>query len=117
MPDDRAAVAIRARQPAWAVNALACNALPALLERGDLARWRDGVAVLRRQLAGVLHAAGLRAEPSDACWVLVEAPGLRDRLAPRGVAVRDWASFGLPDHVRIAVPDDAGLTRLEEALR
>ena len=46
----------------------------------------------------------------------MKAPGLREHLAPRGVVVRDCASFGLPDHVRIAVPDDAGRARLEEAL-
>ena len=43
-------------------------------------------------------------------------PGLRDRLAPYGILVRDCASFGLPDHARIAVPGDAGLARLEEVL-
>jgi histidinol-phosphate/aromatic aminotransferase/cobyric acid decarboxylase-like protein len=37
-------------------------------------------------------------------------------LAPHGVLVRDCASFGLPDHVRVAVPDHGGLDRLEEAL-
>ena len=76
----------------------------------------DAVADLRRALVDGLTAAGLAPEPSDACWVLVEAPGLRDVLAPRGVAVRDCASFGLPDHVRIAVPDATGLDRLLEAL-
>ncbi len=64
----------------------------------------------------MLRGAGLDPEPSDANFVLVRAPGLRDRLAPHGVLVRDCASFGLPDHVRIAVPDDAGLARLEEVL-
>jgi histidinol-phosphate/aromatic aminotransferase/cobyric acid decarboxylase-like protein len=71
---------------------------------------------LREALVDGLVAAGLAPEPSDACWVLVEAPGLREVLAPRGVAVRDCTSFGLPDHVRIAVPDPAGLDRLLEAL-
>jgi histidinol-phosphate/aromatic aminotransferase/cobyric acid decarboxylase-like protein len=32
------------------------------------------------------------------------------------VVVRDCRSFGLPDHVRIAVPDGAGLERLDAAL-
>jgi histidinol-phosphate/aromatic aminotransferase/cobyric acid decarboxylase-like protein len=32
------------------------------------------------------------------------------------VLVRDCASFGLRDHVRIAVPDEAGLARLATAL-
>ncbi len=76
----------------------------------------ESSAALRAQLVGVLRAAGLAPEPSDANFVLVRAPGLRDRLAPQGVLVRDCATFGLPDHVRIAVPDERGLARLEEAL-
>jgi histidinol-phosphate/aromatic aminotransferase/cobyric acid decarboxylase-like protein len=104
------------RQPAWSVNGLVCAALPDLLETVDLPAWAAGIADLRGRLVKVLRDAGLDAEPSDANFVLVRAPGLRDRLAPYGVLVRDCASFGLPDHVRIAVPDDAGLARLEEAL-
>jgi histidinol-phosphate/aromatic aminotransferase/cobyric acid decarboxylase-like protein len=104
------------RQPAWSVNGLVCAALPDLLAPVDLPRWSAEVASLRDALVAVLRAAGLDPEPSDACWVLVEASGLRDRLAPKGVAVRDCTSFGLPHHVRIAVPDRHGLARLQEAL-
>jgi histidinol-phosphate/aromatic aminotransferase/cobyric acid decarboxylase-like protein len=71
---------------------------------------------LRGQLELLLQSHSLSPEPSDANWVLVPAAGLRDRLARQGILVRDCASFGLPDTVRIAVPDDAGLTRLDEAL-
>ena len=106
----------RWRQPAWSVNGLAAAALPDLLEAVDLPAWAAGVAGLRDRLVGVLRGAGLDPEPSDANFVLARAPGLRDRLAPHGVLVRDCASFGLPHHVRIAVPDDAGLSRLEEVL-
>ena len=95
---------------------LVCAALGDLLATVDLPAWRDAVAGLREALLDGLVAAGLAPEPSDACWVLVEAPGLREVLAPRGVAVRDCTSFGLPGHVRIAVPDPAGLDRLLEAL-
>jgi histidinol-phosphate/aromatic aminotransferase/cobyric acid decarboxylase-like protein len=115
-PDAGAAAAVRAHQPAWSVNGLVGAALPELLAAVDLPRWSAAVAELRSRLVDVLRAAGLAPQPSDACWVLVEAPGLRDRLAPRGVAVRDCSSFGLPHHVRIAVPDTAGLVRLQEAL-
>ncbi|MCU1483468.1 MAG: aminotransferase class I/II-fold pyridoxal phosphate-dependent enzyme [Actinomycetia bacterium] len=115
-PDASSAEVVRARQPAWSVNGLVCASLPELLATVDLPRWRDEVAALRSRLVDVLRAAGLAPEPSDACWVLVDAPGLRDRLAPKGIAVRDCSSFGLPDHVRIAVPDPVGMTRLQEAL-
>jgi len=115
-PDGGRAEAVRRRQPAWAVNGLVCEALPELLSAVDLPVWAVEVARLRRELVDGLLAAGLVAQPSDACWVLVEAPGLRARLAPRGIAVRDCSSFGLPDHVRIAVPDEAGRARLLEAL-
>jgi hypothetical protein len=47
----------------------------------------------------------------DAWW-----RDLREALARHAVVVRDCTSFGLPDHVRIAVPDDHGLERLERAL-
>jgi len=107
---------LRARQPAWSVNSLAAAALPDLLDTVDLLGWFAAVAELRGRLVDVLCAAGLRAEPSDANFVLVHAPGLRARLAPHGVLVRDCGSFGLPDHVRIAVPDSTGLARFEEAL-
>jgi histidinol-phosphate/aromatic aminotransferase/cobyric acid decarboxylase-like protein len=104
------------RQPAWSVNGLAAAALPDLLERVDLPAWSVAVARLRHRLVATLERNGLAPEPSDANFVLVRAPGLRARLARHAVLVRDCTTFGLSDHVRIAVPDDAGLARLEEAL-
>ena len=106
---------LSARQPHWAVNALACALLPELLDRADLPAWAAATAqrraALTASLPGVL--------PSDANFALVEAPGgaaaTRDRLARRGVLVRDCTSFGLPGHVRVAVPDESGLRRLVEA--
>jgi len=44
------------------------------------------------------------------------APGLRGHLARSAVLVRDTANFGLPDGVRIAVPDAEGLERFARAL-
>ncbi|MEY2447928.1 MAG: hypothetical protein QOH79_1404, partial [Acidimicrobiaceae bacterium] len=71
---------------------------------------------LRTQLVQLLEEHGYTPEPSDSNWVLLEAPGLRDRLAHHGVVIRDCTSFGLPHHVRIAVPDEPGLERLSSAL-
>ena len=105
------------RQPRWAVNGLAAAALPDLLGAADLPRWAALVASLRADLGLVLRSVGLEAEPSDANWVLVEAPGLRDRLAPHGVLVRDCASFGMPGWVRVALPEGAGLVRRDASLQ
>ncbi|MEO6121982.1 MAG: hypothetical protein ABIW46_02125, partial [Acidimicrobiales bacterium] len=103
-------------QPHWSVNSLAVAVLPGLLAVAELAAWADSVSAGRGALVEVLARHGLTAEPSDAPWVLVRAPGLRELLAPHGVVVRVCASFGLPDHVRIAVPGPDGLARLDSAL-
>ena len=115
-PDREFASHIRGRQPQWSVNGLAARALPALLDLVDLPGWAGAVSGLRRDLAAVLKRAGLQPARSDANWLLVEAPHLREQLAARAIAVRDCSSFGLPGVVRIAVPDHAGLARLEAAL-
>jgi len=108
---------LRERQPTWSVNGLVTSALPDLLAHVDLDGWAADVARLRASLVEVLRRHGFAPRPSDANFVLVPAStGLRDRLARRGVLVRDCATFGLSDHVRIAVPDDAGLVRLADAL-
>jgi histidinol-phosphate/aromatic aminotransferase/cobyric acid decarboxylase-like protein len=106
----------RQRQAGWSVNGLACEALPHLLEAIDLCGWTDSIRKLRGELATVLRRHGLTARPSDANWLLVDAPGLREQLAPHGVLVRDCSSFGLPGVVRVAVPDPDGLARLDRAL-
>jgi histidinol-phosphate/aromatic aminotransferase/cobyric acid decarboxylase-like protein len=108
--------ALRADQPQWSVNGLVCSALPELLDLVDLPAWSTAIARLRAQLVDVLRAAGFEPRPSDAPWVLVDAP-LRDQLAPLGIVVRDCTSFGMPGVTRIAVPDERGIERLAGALR
>jgi nicotinate-nucleotide--dimethylbenzimidazole phosphoribosyltransferase len=103
-------------QPEWSVGSLALAILGDLLALADLPEWAKAIEAQRHRLTTLLAAHGLDAFPSDAPWVLVESPGLRDRLAPHGVVVRDCASFGLPTQARIAVPDDHGLARLAAAL-
>jgi histidinol-phosphate/aromatic aminotransferase/cobyric acid decarboxylase-like protein len=106
------------KQPEWSVNSLACAVLPSLLDQCDLPAWSARVANLRAELEEVVRARGLEPDPSDANFVLVRrADGLRDRLAARAVLVRDTTSFGIPGGARIAVPDEAGLERLDQALR
>lgn len=108
---------LQARQPRWSVNALALAVLPDLLSQADLPGWATSIAVARQDLSDLVGRHGLRPRPSAANFVLVDgAAGLRDRLATRGVLVRDCTSFGLPDSVRIAVPGPDGLERLARAL-
>jgi len=107
----------RGGQPAWSVNGLAAGALPVLLEDADLAGWASVISDLRTELIALLRAHGLDPQPSDANFVLcARAAGLRERLAPHGVVVRDCASFGLAGQARVAVPGPDGLARLSIAL-
>lgn len=114
LADDAARFA--ATQPGWPLNSLALAVLPQLLAAADLPAWSRSIAGRRDELAGLLRRHGLQPHPCDAPWLLTAAPGLRERLAPFGIVIRDCASFGLPQHVRIAVPDDRGLDRLSSAL-
>ena len=80
-------------------------------------RLAAAVTRLRADLTALLRHHGYTVDAADAPWVLVPAAGdLRRRLAGHGILVRDCASFGLVDTVRMAVPDPAGLDRLARAL-
>lgn len=103
-------------QPAWSVNSLAAAVLPDLLDAADLPAWARVIATARGALATMLRDRGFDVRSGEAPWVVAYAPGLRERLAPLGVIVRDCASFGLSGYVRIAVPDEDGLSRLTAAL-
>ena len=105
------------RQPQWSVNGLALAVLPELLAQADPAAWAASIATARRALVAVLVARGLQPRASDVNYVLVDgASGLHAQLARRGVVVRDCSSFGMPGSVRVAVPDEHGLARLDAAL-
>ena len=63
------------KQPRWAVNGSACQALPDLLAPVDLAGWAARIAKLRHELDALLRSAGYPPEPSDANWWLFGPPG------------------------------------------
>jgi histidinol-phosphate/aromatic aminotransferase/cobyric acid decarboxylase-like protein len=104
-------------QPAWSVNGLVLGALAELLALVDLPAWRRALADRRREVVELLAHHGHRAVAADGPWVLVEAPGLREQLAPHGVVVRDCTSFGMSGTVRLGLPDERGLAALDDALR
>jgi histidinol-phosphate/aromatic aminotransferase/cobyric acid decarboxylase-like protein len=108
---------LQERKPAWSVNGLVAEALPEMLEEADLPEWSRSSARLRAELASVLESHGLRTRESDANWLLVERPGLREELAQHGIIVRDCTSFAMPGVYRMAVPDEDGIARVDDALR
>ncbi len=117
-PVPELAARLRDRQPAWSVGGVGCAVLPELLDQADLPGWARQVATGRAGLVALLRGAGLAPAPSDANFVLVaDAAGLREHLARHQILVRDTASFGIRDGVRIGVPDAAGLERLAAALK
>ncbi len=103
-------------EPEWAVGSLGLAVLAELLELVDLPGWALQIASARAALADEFAGRGWRVSSADAPWVLVRAPGLRERLALEGIVVRDCASLGMPGVVRVAVPDGRGLERLAGAL-
>ncbi len=103
------------RQPRWALNGLAAALIPELVAAAELPAWAEATARRRAALTAALPGV----EPSDANYALIAvaagAPAARAALARQGVLVRDCSSFGLPGHVRVGVPDEAGLRRLVDA--
>jgi histidinol-phosphate aminotransferase len=116
---------MRRQQPSWSVNAAAQAAGVASLEDQEhLDRAMDEVRRGKEHLLAGLEGLGLSVLPSAANFLLIrvgDAPEVRRQLLLRGLCVRDCTSFGLPQHVRVAVrtvPDCQRLvTALGEVLR
>lgn len=103
--------------PAWPLAAPDLAAAVAGLADDD--HVGRGAEVARRhvrRLREALRTRGACPRPTDANYVLARAPGLHRRLAARSIAVRDCASFGLPDHVRIAAPRPEDLEEVVAAI-
>ena len=114
---------LAAYQPDWSVNGLAqAGALAALADSDYLARSRSEVARSKGFLVQRLNALEFPVPPSAANFLLVQvgdAPSWRDKLARKGMIVRDCTSFGLPQYIRIGIrslPDCQRLIQVMEAL-
>lgn len=104
-PDERSADLITSRQPQWSVSSLALAVVEPMLDRTDLAGWSTATRDMRRSFAESIRATGFPVEDTDSTWILVEGQqGLRERLIPHGVLVRDCTNFGLAGVSRVAVP-------------
>jgi histidinol-phosphate/aromatic aminotransferase/cobyric acid decarboxylase-like protein len=111
------ATELRALLPAWPLSGPALAAGTAGC--ADLDHIRAGAEVGWRHvrvMSEALARAGAAVCPSSANYLLCRAPGLLERLARHGIAGRDCASFGLPDHVRLAASAPGELAVLLEAI-
>lgn len=123
-PPDVARAVECARVP-WAASAPAQAAVVAAFGAAAGAHVTRAAALLRasaRALAAAFADAGLTPAPTDAHYFVARVPAslgpavrLRARLLDgHGLKVRDCASFGLPDFVRVAArtpPENAALVR------
>ena len=111
---------LAALQPDWSVNGLAQVAGVVALDAGGyLERARAAVAASRECMVERLGATGIHCYPTEANFVLArvgDAGVLRDRLARKGLFVRDCTSFGLPDCIRIGLRPVADCIRLADAI-
>lgn len=109
------------QRPAWMTSAMAqAAAVTACHEQAFVDESRRKILADRDQLASELARLGLAPVPSTAGFFLVRtgrAGELRRRLLARHhILVRDCASFGLPDHIRLAARPPADRARLVSAL-
>lgn len=113
---------IRRRQHSWSVNAAAQAAgIASLADAQHIRKGRDAARKAKRYIVAELEALGLECVPSDANFILVkvgDAADLRYRLLVRHhIGVRDCASFGLPEYIRIGMRTTQECERLVAALR
>ena len=111
---------LAALQPDWSVNGMAQAAgIVALADDAYLPRARAAVAASRQCLTERLSALGIRCYPAAANFVLAQvgdAARLRAALMRRGLFIRDCASFGLPDCIRIGLRPVPDCIRLADAI-
>jgi L-threonine-O-3-phosphate decarboxylase len=112
--------ALRRVQPPWSVNAMAQAAGVAALEDDEhLRATQTQLHAAKEALITALIQRGFAPLPSAVQYFLVHvghAARFRAALLPYGVQVRDCASFGLPEYVRIAARTPAENARLLEAI-
>ncbi len=103
---EEAAAALRAAAPPWSVNACAQAAgVACFREAGHYRRSMDLLLSERDRMTGALRRSGWIVEPSQAGFFLVrvgDAMATRRRLLQHGLLLRDCASFGLPDCLRLS---------------
>jgi L-threonine-O-3-phosphate decarboxylase len=112
--------ALQRARPPWSVNALAQAAgIAALQDTAYLTSCLERIAQAQHDLMAGLHALGLLPVPSTTHFFLMRVghgAACRQALLERGILVRDCASFGLPDYIRVATRRPEENARLLAAL-
>ena len=113
---------VRAFQYSWSVNSAAQAAGVAALADGDhVSKGREAVREGKQFLVDTATSLGLEYTRSAANFLLLrvgDATALRRELLTRHrVCVRDCASFGLPEYIRVGVRTMDDNRRLADALR
>jgi 5,6-dimethylbenzimidazole synthase len=109
-----------ARRVPWSVNGIAQAAGLAVLQ--SQSHFDDAMSEMRTQRQRLIREfrdRGYRPLKTEAGFILIpveNAASFRDRLLSGGVVVRDCHSFGIENHVRIAVGDRAANDRLFSVL-
>ncbi len=106
----------------WTVNACAESfAIAAFSRYGELERSRDRIARERAWLCEQLTRLGLPYDPPSANYILISLPlegaTMKERLLNHNILVRDCRSFGLKNHIRVAVRTREDNRELVEALQ
>lgn len=108
-------------RPPWSVNALAQAAgLAAVRDQNHLRRSLELLAAAKTELTAALADLGMKVLPSAAPFFLVRAgnaAAVRRAMLHQGILVRDCASFGLPQYIRICTRRPEENARLVAALR
>ncbi|MDD1673883.1 MAG: aminotransferase class I/II-fold pyridoxal phosphate-dependent enzyme, partial [Methanomicrobiales archaeon] len=99
---------MEARRLPWSINAFAeAFALQAFRQYSTLETSRLAIAQERSWIVTQLQGMGIRYTESKANFLLLHLPSpgkeLEKRLLSRGIIIRDCASFGLPNAIRIAI--------------
>lgn len=112
---------LRRVRPPWSVNAVAQKAgLLAIKEDGYLEECRAKLQEVRNFLVTELVSLGLFPLPSQTNFFLVEvgdAKQFRQTLLERKILVRDCASFGLPEYIRLGIRTMPECQRLITAIK
>jgi histidinol-phosphate aminotransferase len=104
-PTDIIAALSKVRPP-WSVNAAAQEVgLASLMDTEYLPRTLSHLRAAKQKFLAGFHSLGLEPIPSETHYFIIrvgKAAELRSQLLKHKLQVRDCASFGLPDHIRVA---------------